>query len=185
MIITVAEIVQALRLQKKTCVVTFTLAGDDRLFKVYVRDGEACAISLGPLRDADCLAALNGLRLKQYTFIPESGERMPAGRLTQELSARLNECDTTVCGGADNVFGSTVRIEPTDPRILSSMEEAVIGIAGPVAGHLLEESFRTIGYQRGAGLSPGALCRLTLLLAEELPADDRSAFLSRFRTASA
>jgi hypothetical protein len=181
MIITVAEIVRALRQQKQTCVVTLTLERDNRLFKVFVRNGEICALALGALRDAECFAKLGNLQFKHYTFIPESGERMPAGRLDPSIAfERMSECGNTVCGGTDNVFGSTVHIEPVDPLVLADIEEAVTGMAGPVAGLILDECLGNMGARRGAKLSPGALRRLTNLLAEELPVNDRPGFLSRF-----
>jgi len=186
MIVTVSEIVVALHHQKKTCVLTLQCAHDEKLFKIYFRDGEIRSLSLGTLRDGECLNRLAGMRFKQYSFIVDSQDHIPAGTLSSaDAMERIRKQECTVPSGPDTVFGHTVRFEAMPPDIMREIEEAIVNIAGPVATLILAESCDKIGYQRGGKLSRGALKRLLHLLSEDLPEADRLSFIGKFRTFAA
>jgi len=183
MIVTVSEIVVALHQQKKTCVLTLQCARDEKLFKIYFKDGEIRSLSLGPLRDAECLKKLPGMRFRQYSFIVDSSEHIPAGTLSSsEVMEHIRKLDCTVSSGPDTVFGHTVRFEAVPRNVLHDVEESIVNIAGPVATLILAESCDKIGYERGGELSRGALQRLLNLLIEDLPDADRGAFMEKFRS---
>lgn len=186
MLVSVAEIFDYLRAQKKTCVLTFQVEQDPGLLKVYFKDGEVRAMSFGAKRDAECLPLLRDKRLKQYTFISDTGEHIPAGALrTAEVLDFVRNLDVVVCGGVDNAFGHTVPADAVPPDAINAAREAVFDAVGPMAAVLLEECCAKMGYRKDEPLSRLAFKRLLKLLAEDLPADDRKSFLGRMHTYAA
>lgn len=183
MIITISEVLQTLRREKRTCIISFQLENEGGLLKVFVRAGEIRSLALGPLKNRACLAVFPSLHFREYTFIAEAPDRIPDTELNPaEAFSILSQNEITVRSGKDSVYGSTVHAESVDSRVLDDIGSAVCGLAGPVGGHILEQNLMKLGCGQDRRLSRGALRRLLHLVAQDLPAEDRTALTSRFAT---
>lgn len=131
-----SEVLSDLLRNKKTGLFSISVIDSNRLFKIFIREGDVYRLSFGNLRGAGCLAQFDELDFRSSFFIPNvdlSGER-EAIPPTPDLLSLIKFADKTVYlkkpgeNGKDSSKGDPVI---NLNGILEEMKEAFVEQVGP------------------------------------------------------
>lgn len=182
MIVTVPEIFDTLCERKETCVLVFRLENESSLLKFYFEEGEVRHITLGPRKDAECVALLRECRFAQYTVIDGVTVKVASGGglRTAEIRDAVGAIGRIV-RDIEDPFGRAISVPMSDGDTLERITRTLAGEIGPIAAVFLEDCLKKSGCQATAGtrLSNKAARLIVQSLASDIPEGDRSAFLRR------
>lgn len=183
MMITIGELADSLREQKRTGTVVFALEPGQPELACCFQAGLLCRVSQGNRQNRECLSALKEGRYRSYTYRDAPPDGASSGGQQPELARALLECRRLIEQDNANGTEQVVKTPLLGPDVIERLRVKLEDILGPIASLLFGNCLRTVGYRPGAGVSRGGLDLILQALTEELPEGERPAFLRQFRNA--
>ena len=160
---------------------------EEHLCKISIEDGNAVYLSLGKIGPEETLNSLGGKQVEWANFI----EGMPSRkRLPQSLNKPLMEIalgiQPTVSPQALQRTHLPIKSGRLDlssgapAETVDAIIEAFVDLIGPLGTILAEKAAQDLGYREGGRMEPSVLARFVSILADEIPEDERRAFLDKF-----
>ena len=188
-----ADVTAAVSRAGSTGILSLGVRNDSSLFKIFFRAGAVYHMTHGTCRDTDCLTKFSGLDFDSGFFMPGARVDMPDQALprTEEIIVQVRTSGKMIQweerpAAQSNIFGETAAKKTlsqetvVDARALARMEEELLNIAGPVAQMVLDSSYSKCNLKRGTPIRKLDFKRLIEMVCEELPEEQKSAFISQF-----
>jgi hypothetical protein len=166
------------------------LQGEAHLLKVYFDGGEVVALSLGMLKNDDCLARLAGAVILEHFFLPGAKSSAVATvPLTDRLGAAASGARSDQSAGAPPAppaqagrpSGPGAGAPDVAPTVIVAVEDECIGVIGPIGTIIVENAMADLGYKRGANMPASSFNAFIEALALELPSAVQAAFRAKYR----
>ncbi len=148
-----SEVLSDLWRNRKTGLFSLSVLNSNRLFKIFIKEGEVYRISFGNLRGAGCLSLFDELDFKSSFFLPSivlPGEREDIPPTSDLISLfkitgkliDLKKYDNRVSGSSNN--------EPVNNlnRVLEELKAALVEQVGPAGlkafKRIIEEKWQSV-----------------------------------------
>jgi len=166
---------------KDSGLLSIKLEGHEHLLKIYFELGLIVGLSMGTLKNAECLHALGKCNPVEAVFL--KGYKTPdyAATEDQSISAQIQElfASNPVTGSVASTE-TKVSAPAVSAASLASLEDAFINIMGPIGRMILDTAYTDLGYHRGADMPASQYSQLIGRLQENLPGQFQSAFAEKY-----
>ncbi len=184
-----AEILADIARAKQTGILSLSVKNDPSLFKIFFRDGAVYHLTYGTCKDMECVSNLAKLDLDTGFLhlgatVDKSSASIPA---TDEIIARIKSADKKVkwtAGPARTAVDAEKSAQKpagaAGKASLEAIERELVNIVGPIAPMLLEQVFESLRIKKGQPVPEPQMRQIISKLSENLPDEQREAFLARF-----
>ncbi len=163
---------------KDSGLLSIKLDGESHLLKIYLENGEVVSLSLGTCKNEDCIKRLHTVVPLDHSFL--KGAKSPATAnvpLTQKIIEITGTNDSgSKAEGIPVNPGVTIK-----PQTIAAVEENVVEIIGPIGKMIVDKIFSKLSYSRGNTMSAEDYSYLLELLMKELPAEEQTSFIEKYR----
>jgi len=179
-----SDIVEEIAKGKKTGILSISVKNDSSLFKVFFRNGAVYHATHGTCKDMDCVKNLGRLEFDTGFFhlgatVDITNASFPP---TDEIIERIRTIDKTITWSSGAAEKTAVKPAGggAAPAGIDDVERELVNIVGPIAPMLIENAYSAMGIRAGQPVPGPQLTQLIAKIADQLPEDQRSAFLGRF-----
>ncbi|MBI5026452.1 MAG: hypothetical protein HZC12_06960 [Nitrospirae bacterium] len=160
--------------KRETGMLSVKLEGQEHLLKIYLNDGEITFISLGHLRNEECIEKIGNTTSLGFNFIegmkPPKTSPVP---LTEKLIGKADVATIM----KEIVAGSMT----VSPQKVKALEEDFVDTIGPIGSMLINDIYKEISYHNGSSMSGDDYNYLMESLIRELPESKKEQFRSKYQ----
>lgn len=175
------KLVMPYKKKKDSGLLSVKVEGYEHLIKIYFDLGLVVGLSMGNLKNDECLSILGSCKPKEATFM--KGYKAPdfcAGEKS-DIDHKLEEMFSSypVRGAVAAQDGEDKKMSVRADLIVK-LEAEFINIIGPIGKMIIDSVYSEIGYQRGADMASLHYTVLIDRLRAELPEQHQATFSAKY-----
>lgn len=154
-------------------VLSLKLRDVKHLLKIYIENGEIVYITLGTLKNDQCLEKLKDISIEEYFFL--KGVKAPSKSDTPLTQSLLEICGA---GEVEMAPKSGAMVPPSEVQML---EADFVEIIGPIGKIIIDDIFSKMAYTRGSPMPESDYRKLFDSIIKELPSTEQVRLRSKYK----